>query len=72
MKNNMEEKNLNTDQEKNVCAVVKCFLQNPKLSNKEIASITGISASSVQRALHNPKILDLFGRETQEKRFYNK
>lgn len=48
------------DKEKKICIVVKAFLKNPKLTNEEIAELTGISASSVQRYLNDPSIGKLF------------
>ncbi len=63
----MEDNKSYIEQEKKICQVVKCFLSNPNLSNKEIANLTDMSASSVQRFLTNPIIYQLFGKDTFDK-----
>lgn len=55
------------NKEKNILNVVKIFLENPKLTIKEISEITGISSSSVQRYLNDPIIKEIFNDETFEK-----
>lgn len=52
------------DKEKKVYLVVKTFFEHPNCTNKELAELTGISASSVQRYLNDPLIKDLFSPET--------
>lgn len=51
------------DKEKKICIVVKAFLENPMLSNKELSELTGISSSSIQRYLNDPIIKKLFDEE---------
>lgn len=48
------------DKDKKICIVVKNFLENPKLTNDELAKLTGISSSSIQRYLNDPSIEKLF------------
>lgn len=48
------------DKDKKICIVVKTFLENPKLTNDELAKLTGISSSSIQRYLNDPSIEKLF------------
>lgn len=48
------------DKDKKICIVVKTFLENPKLTNDELAQLTGISSSSIQRYLNDPSIEKLF------------
>ena len=54
------------EKEKRILLVAKAFLENP-VSNIELSEITGISPSSVQRYLNDPKIITLLGQEAFDK-----
>lgn len=53
------------NKEKNILKVVKLFLENDLYIN-EIAELSNISSSSVQRYLNDPLVCDLFGSKTKE------
>lgn len=58
---------INDDQRRNIdlkiMKVTSLFLKHPTLSIEEISEKTGISKSSVQRYLNDPRIIELFDEE---------
>ena len=55
----------NMEIEKKILIVAKTFLETP-VSNEEIAEITKISSSSVQRYLNDSRIITLLGQEAYD------
>jgi len=55
------------DKEKKICLTVKAFLENSHktiIELSELPELEGISKSSIQRYLNDPKIIELFDQKT--------
>ena len=63
MMSNMQNKDDMKEKEKKICSVAKAFLENPSLSIAEIAEMTSMSTSSVQRYLNDPIIIKMFNEQ---------
>lgn len=62
----MLSKNQQIEKLEKVKKVVNLFLSEDNLTINDISKITGIASSSVQRYLHDPFILEIFGTDAEQ------